>query len=209
MMADAWTPLHHYLFGGWMLFSAVQDPDTFAARAQTVLDRVKNAERQPGVSEILLPGERSAAAAAATIASGRIAVESNLLTNLRKLATGDSPPPAASGASEWSLATRLVHPLPVDDGCGDPTTSMAAPIYQTATFKQPGATENGPYDYTRSGNPTRSLLEKNMADLEGGAAALAFVTGMAAINAACRLCKSGENAWHDPLCSLSRNRSAA
>ena len=171
--------------------TAVQDPDTFAARAQTVLDRVKNAEKQPGVAEILLPGERSAAAAAATIASGRIAVESNLLTDLRKLATGDVPPAATTGASEWSLATRLVHPLPVDDGCSDPTTSMAAPIYQTATFKQPAATENGPYDYTRSGNPTRSLLEKNMADLEGGAAALAFVTGMAAINAACRLCKSG------------------
>ncbi|KAK8510120.1 hypothetical protein V6N12_007997 [Hibiscus sabdariffa] len=31
--------------------------------------------------------------------------------------------------------------------------------YQTATFKQPSATENGPYDYTRSGNPRRDTLE--------------------------------------------------
>lgn len=169
----------------------MQDPDTFAARAQVVLDRVKNAEKQPGVSEIMLPGERSAAAAAATIARGSLAVESNLLADLRKLAAGAAPPPAAANSSNWSLATRLVHPVPVDDGCGDPATSMAAPIYQTATFKQPAATENGPYDYTRSGNPTRSLLEKNMAELEGGSSALAFVTGMAAIAAACRLCKAG------------------
>jgi hypothetical protein len=171
--------------------SYVQDSDTFAARAQAVLDRVKNAERQPGVQEILLPGERSAAAAAASLAKGTIAVEANLLENLRKIAARTSAPPAAADSSNWALATRLVHPLLVDDGCEDPATSMAAPIYQTATFKQPGATENGPYDYTRSGNPTRSLLEKNMADLEGGTAALAFVTGMAAIAAACRVCKSG------------------
>lgn len=170
-----------------MCCCSVQDPDTFSARAQTVLDRVKNAERQPGVAEILLPGERSAARAAATIAKGVLAVETNLLSDLRKLAGGSAPPPA----SDWSLATRLVHPLSVDDGCGDPATSMSAPIYQTATFKQPGATENGPYDYTRSGNPTRAILEKNMADLEGGNSALAFVTGMAAIAAACRICSSG------------------
>jgi O-acetylhomoserine/O-acetylserine sulfhydrylase-like pyridoxal-dependent enzyme len=47
------------------------------------------------------------------------------------------------------------------------------------------------YDYTRSGNPTRALLERNMAELEGGVAALAFVTGMAAINAAVRLVGAG------------------
>ena len=35
-----------------------------------------------------------------------------------------------------------------------------------ATFTQPSATANGPYDYTRSGNPTRTQLEAQMADLE-------------------------------------------
>lgn len=40
------------------------------------------------------------------------------------------------------------------------------PLYQTATFQQPGPTENGEYDYNRSGNPTRTVLERQMADLE-------------------------------------------
>jgi len=37
----------------------------------------------------------------------------------------------------------------------DPYGSSTPPLWQTATFKQPNATSNGPYDYTRSGNPTR------------------------------------------------------
>jgi cystathionine beta-lyase/cystathionine gamma-synthase len=68
---------------------------------------------------------------------------------------------------------------------------MAPPLYQTATFKQPGATENGLYDYTRSGNPTRDLLQANLAELEGGEMGLAFCSGMAAINAAVRLLVAG------------------
>lgn len=81
---------------------------------------------------------------------------------------------------------------------------MQVPLYQTATFKQPSATTNGPYDYTRSGNPTRDILEANVADLEGGARGLAFCTGMAAIAAVCRLVKSGAwfslCAWHAVCC---------
>jgi Cys/Met metabolism PLP-dependent enzyme len=72
---------------------------------------------------------------------------------------------------------------------------MAVPLYQTATFRQPSAVENGPFDYTRSGNPTRVILEQNMAELEGGVRGLAFVTGMAAINAACRLVGDGAPRW--------------
>lgn len=37
----------------------------------------------------------------------------------------------------------------------DPYGSSTPPLWQTATFRQPNATSNGPYDYTRSGNPTR------------------------------------------------------
>eukprot|EP00595_Chromulina_sp_UTEXLB2642_P002047 CAMPEP_0196763898 /NCGR_PEP_ID=MMETSP1095-20130614/4975_1 /TAXON_ID=96789 ORGANISM="Chromulina nebulosa, Strain UTEXLB2642" /NCGR_SAMPLE_ID=MMETSP1095 /ASSEMBLY_ACC=CAM_ASM_000446 /LENGTH=357 /DNA_ID=CAMNT_0042118115 /DNA_START=215 /DNA_END=1285 /DNA_ORIENTATION=+ len=68
------------------------------------------------------------------------------------------------------------------------------PIYQTATFKQPGATEFGEYDYTRSGNPTRDALQNITSTLEGsiGAKSYAFSTGMAALNAVIRLVKSGE-----------------
>jgi cystathionine beta-lyase len=71
---------------------------------------------------------------------------------------------------------------------------MSPPLYQTATFKQPSATENGPFDYTRSGNPTRDILQANMAELEGGVMGLAFCSGMAAINAAVRLLATGERA---------------
>jgi cystathionine beta-lyase len=48
----------------------------------------------------------------------------------------------------------------------DPYGASSAPLYQTATFKQPSSTTNGPYDYTRSGNPTRTMLEETMAMLE-------------------------------------------
>ena len=69
---------------------------------------------------------------------------------------------------------------------------MAPPLYQTATFNQPGATTFGEYDYSRSGNPTRALLEKQMADIEGANAAFAFASGMAAICTAMRVVKPGE-----------------
>ncbi|MCG0238782.1 MAG: PLP-dependent aspartate aminotransferase family protein [Firmicutes bacterium] len=78
----------------------------------------------------------------------------------------------------WDLATLCLH-------TGhelDPATGAAAvPIYQTSTFHQPGLDEPGPYDYARSGNPTRAALEGALAALEGAAGAFAFASGMAAI----------------------------
>lgn len=61
------------------------------------------------------------------------------------------------------LSTKLLHPPHSTD---DPYEAVSPPLYQTATFGQPSATTNGPYDYTRSGNPTRTQLEMQMADLE-------------------------------------------
>src|SRR5438105_9619875 len=74
----------------------------------------------------------------------------------------------------------------------DPYGAMVPPIYQTATFRQPTALEFGEYDYTRSGNPTRTLVEQQLAELEGGTGACAFASGMAAITALTRLLESGE-----------------
>jgi cystathionine gamma-lyase len=54
------------------------------------------------------------------------------------------------------------------------------PIYQTSTFAFRGVNQPGPYDYSRSGNPTRKALESCLAALEGGRAGFAFATGMAA-----------------------------
>jgi cystathionine beta-lyase len=75
---------------------------------------------------------------------------------------------------------------------GDPHKPASVPIYQTATFVQPSATEFGSYDYTRSGNPTRTALEKQVAMLEGAHAAFAFSSGMAALCAVTRLLQAGD-----------------
>lgn len=59
--------------------------------------------------------------------------------------------------------------------------SIGTPIYLTSNFRftEPGVSTG--YDYTRSGNPTRSTLESVLADLEGGARAVAVSSGMSAI----------------------------
>src|SRR5262245_53651374 len=86
------------------------------------------------------------------------------------------------------LATRCVQLGRDDDAHG----AIVPPIYQTATFAQPTATEFGEFDYTCSGNPTRALLEEQLADLEGANYACAFASGMAALTALTRIVKAGE-----------------
>jgi cysteine-S-conjugate beta-lyase len=88
----------------------------------------------------------------------------------------------------FKASTRCVHFQATDDPYG----AVSPPIYQTATFRQPTATEFGEYDYTRSGNPTRALLERQLAALESGAHACAFASGMAAITALTRILNSGD-----------------
>ena len=71
----------------------------------------------------------------------------------------------------------------------DPYAPSATPLYQTATFR---LDDNSEYDYTRSGNPTRRVVEQQLARVEGGSSAFAFSSGMAAITAACALVSAGE-----------------
>ena len=87
------------------------------------------------------------------------------------------------------FATRL---LTFDPAPGDRLTPANTPIYQTATFRQDDATSFGEYDYTRSGNPTRAVVEKQIASLEGGSRGFCFATGLAAITAVTRLVSPGE-----------------
>ena len=69
------------------------------------------------------------------------------------------------------IDTKLVQTT----GCpGDPHRAVCTPIYQTATFEQEGALEFSAYDYSRSGNPTRQVLEQQLAELEHGIRAFAF-----------------------------------
>src|SRR4030095_10461607 len=75
---------------------------------------------------------------------------------------------------------------------GDPYGAIAPPIYQTATFRQQSAAVFGEYDYTRTANPTRKLLEQQLARLETAAYACAFSSGMAAVTALARRLEIGD-----------------
>ncbi|KAG2435866.1 hypothetical protein HXX76_007061 [Chlamydomonas incerta] len=167
------------------------EPDEIKRRVQIVLDRVRGAEKLPGVEEILMPGERGNRKANARIAAGVMPLEVNMLSQLRAMAAkydSQGSPPASP--SKLSVATRLVHPK---TKVNDPYGASMPPLWQTATFAQPSATTFGEYDYTRSGNPTRTCLEEQFAELEGGDRAFAFTSGMAALAAVCKLVKAGEH----------------
>src|SRR5262249_23617132 len=70
---------------------------------------------------------------------------------------------------------------------------VTVPIFQTSTYVQEALGKNKGYEYSRTGNPTRAALERNMAVLEGGKSALAFASGMAATNGVMTLLKSGDH----------------
>jgi cystathionine gamma-synthase len=77
----------------------------------------------------------------------------------------------------------------------DPLTgAVVPPIYQVSTFKQDGVGGlRGGYEYSRSANPTRRALEECLTALEGGAATLAFASGMAASDCVVRAtCRPGD-----------------
>ncbi len=78
----------------------------------------------------------------------------------------------------------------------DPTTgAVVPPIYQVSTYKQDGVggLRSG-YEYSRSGNPTRSALEECLAALEGGRRGLAFASGLAAEDTLLRtVCSPGDH----------------
>lgn len=76
----------------------------------------------------------------------------------------------------------------------DPATgAVSMPVYQASTFKQPSVENFGPYDYARSGNPTRDALEGVIAELEGGTRGFAFASGMAAISSVFLLFSPGDH----------------
>ncbi|CAK9184030.1 unnamed protein product [Ilex paraguariensis] len=89
---------------------------------------------------------------------------------------------------EPSISTMLMN----FDNKFDPYDALSTPLYQTATFKQPSAAENGPYDYTRSGNPTRDALQSLLAKLDKADRAFCFTSGMAALAAVTHLLGTGE-----------------
>ncbi|MFC7073894.1 cystathionine gamma-synthase [Halovenus rubra] len=73
------------------------------------------------------------------------------------------------------------------------TGAIMPPIYATSTYVQDGPGEDRGYEYSRTGNPTRTALEDNLAALEGGEHGRAFASGMAAINTVLNLLESGDH----------------
>jgi cystathionine gamma-lyase len=82
-------------------------------------------------------------------------------------------------SNRLDFATRCIHAGQEPD----PTTgAVMMPIYATSTYVQQSPGVNKGYDYARTKNPTRMAFERCIADLEGGTAAFAFASGLAAIS---------------------------
>jgi cystathionine beta-lyase/cystathionine gamma-synthase len=76
----------------------------------------------------------------------------------------------------------------------DPSTgAIVPPIYQSATYVLEEVGKDKGYDYTRASNPTREILENNLADLDGGKHGICFSSGMAAVDSVMKLFKSGDH----------------
>lgn len=88
------------------------------------------------------------------------------------------------------LHSEIVHIGVCTD---EKTGAISTPIYQTATFRHPALGQSTGFDYSRSQNPTRKILEEGVAQLEKGTTGLAFASGMAAITAALMIYQSGDH----------------
>ncbi len=76
----------------------------------------------------------------------------------------------------------------------DPTTgSIVPPIYETATYVLDEVGRDKGFDYTRSSNPTRQVLEDNLAAIEGGKYGICFASGMSAVDAVSKLLSAGDH----------------
>ncbi|KAK3353466.1 Cys/Met metabolism PLP-dependent enzyme-domain-containing protein [Lasiosphaeria hispida] len=100
-----------------------------------------------------------------------------------------SPAPSSpqAGRRRYALATELVY-TETKDQYG----ASSIPIYQSATFKQTSSSGGNEYDYTRSGNPTRTHLERHLAKIMNATRALAVGSGMGALDVITRLLRPGD-----------------
>ncbi|MGI8698730.1 MAG: aminotransferase class I/II-fold pyridoxal phosphate-dependent enzyme, partial [Mycobacteriales bacterium] len=99
--------------------------------------------------------------------------------------------------SGWDASVYGFETLAIHAGQDpDPTTgAVVTPIYATSTYAQQGVGQHKGYEYSRSGNPTRTALETCLAALEGGTRAIAYASGLAAEDCLLRtVCKPGDHA---------------
>src|SRR5579863_3061865 len=116
---------------------------------------------------------------ASTCSTGCVAVREGLMTD-----------------KQMHFATRVIH----GGQRPDPLTgAVMPPIYATSTYVQSSPGVHQGYEYSRTHNPTRDALQAALANLEGGAAAFAFASGMAASATLLELLDAGSHiiAMHD------------
>jgi cystathionine gamma-lyase len=95
----------------------------------------------------------------------------------------------SSPTSGPGFSTRAIHAGQEPDPA---TGAVITPIYATTTYHQEAPGQHKGYEYSRSGNPTRTALETCLASLEGGERGLAFASGLAATTAVLSLLKPGD-----------------
>jgi cystathionine gamma-lyase len=97
--------------------------------------------------------------------------------------------PMTADLSRYGFSTLAIHA----GQDADPTTgATVVPIYATSTYTQEAPGKHKGYEYSRTGNPTRTALETCLAALEGGERGLAFASGLAATTAVLSLLKPGD-----------------
>jgi cystathionine gamma-lyase len=95
----------------------------------------------------------------------------------------------AVNEKDYGFATRAIH---AGQDADPATGATVVPIYATSTYTQAAVGEHKGYEYSRSGNPTRTALETCLAALEGGERGLAFASGLAATTAVFSLLRPGD-----------------
>src|SRR5207247_763676 len=95
----------------------------------------------------------------------------------------------AKETSSLGFATLAIH---AGQDADPATGATVVPIYATSTYTQEAPGRHKGYEYSRSGNPTRTALETCLAALEGGERGLAFASGLAATSAVLSILRPGD-----------------
>ena len=95
----------------------------------------------------------------------------------------------SNDTSRQGFSTRAIH---AGQDADPATGATVVPIYATSTYTQAAPGQHKGYEYSRSGNPTRTALETCLAALEGGERGLAFASGLAATSAVLSILRPGD-----------------
>lgn len=95
-----------------------------------------------------------------------------------------------TGETSWGFATRAIH---VGQDPEAVTGAVTVPVFQTSTFAQEAVGKHSGYEYGRTGNPTRTALQRVLASLEEASFGVAFASGLAAEDAVLRLLDPGDH----------------